>query len=86
MAGGDEETESPVLIDLIPSGALVFDLIYRPLKTPLMKAAEQRGARALGGLSMLVYQGGESFKLWTGREPPLDAMFKVARDALGVKE
>ncbi len=82
MAGTQEEKDSPVPTDLIPSSALVFDLIYRPAKTPLMAAAERRGARVLGGLPMLIYQGAESFRLWTGAEPPLEVMFAAARAAL----
>ena len=86
MAVTQEEKGSPVPIDLIPAGALVFDLIYRPLNTPLIIAARKRGARALGGLPMLIYRGADSFRLWTGLEPPLDVMFKAARKALGIKE
>lgn len=86
MAGTQEESESPVPSEVIPSSALVFDLIYRPAKTPLMAAAEARGARTLGGLPMLIYQGAESFQMWTGREPPLDVMFNAAREALSEPE
>ncbi len=82
MAGTQEEKGSPVPIELIPSGALVFDLVYRPSVTPLMAAAVERGASVLGGLPMLIYQGAESFKLWTGLEAPLDAMFGAARAGL----
>jgi shikimate dehydrogenase len=86
MAGTREEKDSPVPIELIPSGVLVFDLIYRPVKTALMAAAEERGARVLGGLPMLVYQGAESFRLWTALEPPVDVMFAAARAGLGIRE
>ena len=86
MAGTEEEKGSPLPIDLIPAGALVFDLIYRPLNTPLMVAARKRGARVLGGLPMLIYQGADSFRLWTGLEPPVEVMFRAARKALGIKE
>ncbi len=82
MAGTKEEKESPVANEVIPPDALVFDLVYHPAKTPLMAAAEQRGAKILGGLPMLVYQGAESFRLWTGRDAPLDVMLKAAREAL----
>jgi shikimate dehydrogenase len=86
MAGTQEEKESPVPSELIPPDALVFDLIYRPMKTPLMAAAEERGAGVVGGLPMLVYQGADSFRLWTGREAPLDVMLKAARSALGIRK
>ncbi len=86
MAGTQEEKESPVPSELIPPGALVFDLVYHPAKTRLMAAAEKRGASILGGLPMLVYQGAESFRLWTGLEAPLDVMFKAARAALGPRK
>lgn len=82
MAGTQEEKGSTVPIELIPSGALVFDLVYRPTVTPLMAAAAERGASVLGGLPMLIYQGAESFKLWTGLEAPLDAMFGAAHAGL----
>jgi shikimate dehydrogenase len=85
MAGTEEEKGSPVPIDLIPAGALVFDLIYRPVVTPLMAAARKRGAGVLGGLPMLIYQGAESFRLWTGLEAPIDVMSRAARKALGAR-
>lgn len=84
MAGTPEEKESPVPTEAIPSDALVFDLIYQPAETPLMAAARRRGARVLGGLPMLIYQGAESFRMWTGHEAPTDVMFEAAREALAV--
>ncbi len=84
MAGTKKEKDSPVPIELIPSRALVFDLIYRPTKTPLLTAAEKCGAGVLGGLPMLVYQGAASFRLWTGSDAPLAVMLKAARTGLSV--
>lgn len=81
-----EEVDSPVPADVIRSGAVVYDLVYRPAETPLMAAARQRGARVLGGLPMLIYQGAESFRLWTGREAPVEVMFEAARKALAAEE
>ncbi len=81
-----EEADSPVPAEVIRSGVLVYDLIYRPAETPLMAAARRRGARVLGGLPMLVYQGAESFRLWTGREAPVEVMFEAARKALAAAE
>jgi shikimate dehydrogenase len=79
-AGPDEE--SPVPVDLIRSSMLVYDLIYDPAETALMAASRSRGARVLGGLPMLIYQGAASFEMWTGEEAPLDIMFDAARGAL----
>jgi shikimate dehydrogenase len=79
------EDESPVPVDLIRPNMLVYDLIYHPAETPLMKAARKAGARVLGGLQMLVYQGAASFALWTAQEAPLDIMFEAASKASGAK-
>jgi shikimate dehydrogenase len=51
-------------------GQLVYDIIYAPEKTKLLKLAEKQGARTMNGLSMLVYQGSESFNTWTGHRFP----------------
>ena len=61
---------------------LVYDLIYRPPETVLMKEARARGARVLGGLPMLIYQGAASFEMWTGKPAPVDVMFEAAKKAL----
>ena len=84
-AAGAAEEESPVPFDEIRPGILVYDLVYVPAETPLMKAAKAAGARVLGGLPMLIYQGAASLKLWTGREAPVDIMLRAARQALGLE-
>jgi shikimate dehydrogenase len=48
---------------------LVYDLIYHPAKTLFLKQAKRAGAKTINGLPMLVYQGIESFYLWTGLKP-----------------
>ena len=68
--------------ELLSRDALVYDLVYNPRETPLLREARKAGARTLGGLPMLVYQGAESFRIWTGKEPPLDVMFRAAEQAL----
>ncbi len=74
--------ESPVKPDYLHSELFVFDIVYNPLKTRLLRDAEEAGARTLGGLWMLVYQGVESFKVWTGIEPSADTMYEAALNAL----
>jgi shikimate dehydrogenase len=82
MRFGRVEGQSPVAAELIPAGCLAFDLVYNPEETPFLQAARSRGARTAGGLAMLVYQGAASFRLWTGREAPVEVMFSAARKAL----
>ena len=66
----------------IASSTLVTDMVYNPLDTPMLIAAENRGCRILSGLPMLVLQGAASFELWTGDGAPVDVMFSAARQAL----
>jgi shikimate dehydrogenase len=82
MRFGPAEWQSPVAAELIPAGCLAFDLVYNPEETPFLQAARSQGARTAGGLAMLVYQGAASLRLWTGREAPVEVMFRAARKAL----
>ena len=82
MSHGDAEGLSPLEARLIPSSALVYDMVYNPPETPLLIEARTAGTRTLGGLPMLVYQGAASFERWTGREAPIDLMFRAAEEAL----
>jgi len=66
-----------------PNGVPLFDLIYTPPETRLMALARQSGAHATNGLTMLVHQGAEAFRLWTGVEPPVDIMLRACLHALG---
>ena len=75
----------PLPTDLIRPGLLVYDLVYNPLRTRLIEEAESRGAKAVSGLKMLVYQGALSFEMWTGIEPPVDVMEQAARACFGAK-
>ena len=65
--------------------AIVYDLIYVPLKTPLVMAAEARGLRTLGGLGMLLHQAVVGFEHWFGRRPEVtDELYRlVAADVEG---
>jgi shikimate dehydrogenase len=63
-------------------GQLVVDLVYHPAVTPLVAAARERGATAVNGLGMLIHQAAHAFMLWTGQEPPLEAMSAAALSAL----
>jgi len=82
MRHSAQERKTPLEVGSIPSSALVYDLVYNPSETPLMKTAIKAGARTLGGLPMLVYQGAAAFELWVGKEAPVDIMFSAAKAAL----
>jgi len=60
--------------DAIRPDLILYDTVFNPLETTLMRHFKARGAPAYGGLDMLVFQGARSFELWTGIEPPTDVM------------
>lgn len=82
MLHGPEEGTSPLTGGLIPARAFVYDLVYNPPETPLLREAAAAGASGLGGLHMLVYQGAASFEIWTGKNAPVDRMLDAAKTAL----
>jgi 3-dehydroquinate dehydratase/shikimate dehydrogenase len=61
---------------------LVFDLVYNPLDTPLLKAARARGIHTIQGVEMFVHQGARQFELWTGKPAPENEMLRVVLFAL----
>ncbi len=61
-------------VDTLDSGHIVVDLVYGHRSTDLVEAARARGARAIDGKEMLVMQAADSYRLWTGQEPPVDVM------------
>ena len=65
-------------------GQMVCDLVYAPPITPLVAGARARAADAWGGLGMLIHQAAASFRVWTGREAPVETMSAAAVRALGV--
>jgi shikimate dehydrogenase len=82
MGRGEGQELSPLDATLIPSEVLVYDMVYTPPDTPLILEARRAGARTLGGLWMLIYQGAAAFELWTGREAPVDVMYAAGEKAL----
>jgi shikimate dehydrogenase len=64
----------PVDASRMGPGQLVVDLVYDPPWTPLLEAARSAGAATANGLGMLLHQAALSFRLWTGEDPPLEAM------------
>lgn len=58
----------------------VYDLVYNPPQTRLLQRAAHDGARAIGGLGMLIWQGAIAFQTWTGIEPPVEVMRAALAD------
>ena len=68
--------KSIIDVQYIPSDSIVYDVVYRPVLTDLLKNAKQAGATLVYGYEMLLEQGGESFQIWTGIPAPLEVMRK----------
>ncbi|MHC1602026.1 MAG: shikimate dehydrogenase [Methermicoccaceae archaeon] len=74
--------ESLVRREWLHEGQVVFDIVYNPPETPLLKAARGAGAKTIDGVAMLVHQGAKAFELWFGVEPPVDVMERAVRRVL----
>jgi len=61
---------------------LVFDLVYNPLETPLIKMAKEKGIPYITGVEMFVLQGARQFEIWTGKPAPEEEMLRVVLHAL----
>ena len=80
MGASDPATgPTPLPTSLIGPQHVVVDLVYVPLRTPLLDAAAARGARTLDGLGMLVHQAALSIERWTGTSPDVEVMATAAR-------
>ena len=82
MAHTPEENISPLLIQQIPPTCLVYDLVYNPLETQLLREAARAGAATMNGIKMLVYQGAESFERWFEKTAPVRIMLDAADGAI----
>jgi shikimate dehydrogenase len=71
---GSDGQSIPFPVEWVTPAQFVFDLVYRPPLTPLVLAARERGARAINGLTMLLFQGLAAFEIWTGQPAPEAAM------------
>ena len=78
--------ETPVPAKLLNSGLVVFDIVYNPIKTKLLREAEAAGAKTIGGLNMLAWQGALAFEQFTGQKAPVDLMRKEAIKVLSGNE
>ncbi|MBR3745514.1 MAG: shikimate dehydrogenase [Selenomonadaceae bacterium] len=72
----------PVDLKLLPEGALVYDIVYNPVETKLLRTAAELGYPTLNGMSMLLLQGKESYRLYTGTIPDMKVMTKTLEKLL----
>lgn len=79
MAGNKQQT---ILTEKELNTKLVFDMVYNPIETPLLKMARSKGAAIITGAEMFVHQGAEQFQLWTGKPAPREDMWRVVMHAL----
>lgn len=77
MAGTGSAGLSPVPGELLSPSQLVYDIIYSPLETELLRLAQVAGARSANGVGMLVHQAAEQYVNWTGEQAPLDVMLSI---------
>lgn len=74
---GTNENSMPTTRELLKSAnknILIYDLVYNPLQTMLLKTATDLKLSSMNGLDMLIYQGAEAFKIWTNKTPAIDLM------------
>ncbi|MEM3702857.1 MAG: shikimate dehydrogenase [Candidatus Bathyarchaeia archaeon] len=76
------ENKTPVNTNFLHPNLTVFDLVYYPPETRLLKEARAVGAKTLNGLHMLVHQGALSFEIWTGKKAPIDVMMNACKRSL----
>jgi len=82
MKNSGYEDISPIDSTFIDSNSVIFDMVYNPTKTPLIKIALERNANIIEGLNMLVYQALKSIELWTGIRPSFDDMYSKCKEIL----
>jgi shikimate dehydrogenase len=72
----------PLAREMFTSKLAVYDMIYRPAETTLIRQASEAGAKVANGLSMLLHQGAKSFEIWTKRKAPLTVMRRALQTAV----
>jgi 3-dehydroquinate dehydratase/shikimate dehydrogenase len=79
---GRHQDRTPALANQLRGAQVVYDLVYNPSETRLLREARDAGCETLGGLPMLVAQAAAQFKLWTGHDAPVAAMRDAATKQL----
>jgi shikimate 5-dehydrogenase len=71
------EEQSPIPKGMLTNRQIVFDAIYKPYETRLLREAKERGARVIHGAEMFLHQGMAQFNLFTGYEAPKETMNRI---------
>lgn len=79
----DVESKPDLAYDTITAHMIACDVIPNPPHTRFLQAAEDRGAKTVDGLGMLVYQGAIGFKMWTGQDAPIEVMYRALHEVFG---
>ncbi|MBQ4114737.1 shikimate dehydrogenase, partial [bacterium] len=69
-------------IEQLNSDTIIYDIVYNPIKTILIKECEKRGLKTISGLDMLIYQAQKAIEIWTGKTPDFNVMKIAALEAL----
>ena len=78
----DQTPLEPYDLDKVSKDTVIYDIVYNPIKTILIKESEKRGLRTIGGLDMLIYQAQRAIQIWTGKTPDFNVMKIAALEAL----
>lgn len=84
---GHSADEMPLGLEIITKlkpGTVIYDVIYNPTKTLLLKKAQEYGLETINGLDMLINQGAKALEIWTGKVPDVNKMKIAALENLGV--
>jgi len=74
--------QTPVSKGILKEGMVVFDAVYNPIETRLLREANENGCHTVNGLSMFINQAAEQFRLWTDIDVPIELMTKVVKEML----
>ncbi len=89
MVGCPDSADSPLSLQelqLIEKNTVIFDTVYNPIETPLLRAARDAGLKTADGASMFVAQAAAQFEAWTGRPAPKDLFRRVLLETLFTKD
>lgn len=82
-AGAPDRSPLPdAVLDALPGTAIVFDTVYNPADTPLLRSASERGLTTIPGAEMFITQAALQSRLWTGREPPISLFRRVLAETI----